>query len=686
MEKPDTRTIVADLRALGRSAPLRAAYEASKRSGLHHVLFRGGVPRHHRAVPVPLTNLIPGSDEAHRRCLDDAGLVLRQGLRVFGHRVPTGVSAPWCTDPLTAQPWPALRPWWRIDIRSEARLSDVKYSWEAGRHRDLVVLARAARLDPDGPWLDGLTGLLRSWCEQSPPERGVNWYSSLELALRAIGWSQILTLVGERLPAEVVTATERLLLASARHLMIELPYTLSSMRNNHMLGDALGLILLARMFPTARPAGWWARTGERMFAAQWRRHLAPDGRMIEDSLSYHRFVLEMLVVRVLLGNAPAHLRRDLHSASRHLARLGVFDGDLPQYGDWDEGRVLASSGDPLDVAGSVALGLALGGERVPAQWYADFDELAWYAPTPAVTTAPATITTAATGLPSRRAATGRPGLKAATGRPSAVASGGIAYVTRGPWQVWFKVAGGPSHGHADLTSVWVKHDGRWLIADPGTGTYNGPLDVRNGLRTSAAHPVRRPDGQDQLVPHRAFRWLNAASGHLGAPLVLADRTILFGWHDAYARGPRPVRVGRAVVVADGYVAIVEFADAPAAGRTWSLTIPLHPDVTIDGNTLVTGGSKVDLLGLPGHTVARGRSTPFAGWHSRTYGSWEPATWITVEDQADTAVWALGAVPGTPPDTHALDGLAFAVTWHHGGACLAVTDLASGDVQRMEVPR
>ncbi|MFG1652327.1 heparinase II/III family protein [Micromonospora sp. NPDC049275] len=665
MARPDLRAVAVDLRALGLSAPLRAAYEASKRGGFHAVLFQGRAPRHRPATLVPLGSTTPLSDEAGQRCLDDAGRVLREGLRVFGARVATGVSAPWSTDPLSGRQWPADVPWWRVDIRSGARLSDVKHTWEAGRHRDLVVLARAARLDPAGPWHDGLGGLLRAWCEQSPPERGVNWYSSLELALRAVAWNQILALAGDRLPRDVVAAMERHLLASARHLLVELPYTVSSMRNNHMLGDALGLILLSRMFPTAARARWWARTGERMFATQQRRHFGPDGRMIEDSLSYHRFVLEMLVVRLLLGGAPAGVRQDLRAASLHLARLGVFDGEVPQYGDWDEGRVLASSGDPLDVAGSAALGLALCGERLPARWFADFDELAWYAPASARDQA-----TAAAYRPAGRGAT---------------TSGGTALIERGPWRVWFKVDGGPSHGHADLTSVWVTHNGRWLIADPGTGTYNGPLEVRNGLRTSAAHPVRRPDGQDQLIPHRAFRWLATGRGHLGQPLVRPDRTIAFGWHDAYARGEHPVRVGRAVVVADAYVAIVEFADPPGAAGTWSLTIPLHPDVAVENDALVTGDTKLDLFGLDGYEAVRGRSTPFAGWHSRTYGRWEPATWLTTETPADTVAWGLGTVPGPRPDATTLDGLRYEVAWTDGGATLTVTHLASGDVQHVGAP-
>ena len=36
--------------------------------------------------------------------------------------------------------------------------------------------------------------------------------------------------------------------------------------------------------------------------------MRPDGSMIEDSLSYHRFVLEMLIVRVLLGDASTETR------------------------------------------------------------------------------------------------------------------------------------------------------------------------------------------------------------------------------------------------------------------------------------------------------------------------------------------------------------------------------------------
>ncbi len=300
------RQVFDDVRALGTSTPVRAAYELSKRSGFHGVLFRpvrSAQPV--RSELVLLGNITTWSESARQRTLRDARLIESDGLRVFGARTSTGRRDPWNTDPQTGRAWPADRPWWQLDIRSDERLGDVKYVWEAGRHRDLVVLARAVQLEPTGPWAELLNTLLQLWCAQNPPEHGVHWYSSLEIALRAIAWSQVLALAGDVLTPAVRERLDAQLLAGTRHIMVELPYTLSSMRNNHLLGDALGLLIAARLFPSHGSAQRWQKVGDRLFAAQLPRHMRTDGSMIEDSLSYHRFVLEMLAVRVLLGDARA---------------------------------------------------------------------------------------------------------------------------------------------------------------------------------------------------------------------------------------------------------------------------------------------------------------------------------------------------------------------------------------------
>src|SRR3546814_17844470 len=74
-----------------------------------------------------------------------------------------------------------------------------------------------------------------------------------------------------------------------------------------------------------------------------------DGSMTEDSVSYHRFVMEMLVVKTLLGDESEATKTALAGSALHLVKLGVLEGEIPQWGDWDEGRVLASSGSALDL-------------------------------------------------------------------------------------------------------------------------------------------------------------------------------------------------------------------------------------------------------------------------------------------------------------------------------------------------
>lgn len=632
---PSLGSIGRDLRALGTSAPLRAAYEASKRSGFHSVLFRDVGDRGIRSVSVGLGRHVPSSGVARRRCLEDAALILSDGVRVFGHRVPTGVHASWNLDPLSGQPWPSQPKWWQIDIRTQDRMSDVKWVWEAARHRDVVILARADSLDPSGPWLTELQVMLSGWLTQCRPERGVNWYSSLELALRAVSWAQTLELVGDRLGSELRAGLDAQLVASARHIMLELPYTVSSMKNNHLLGDGLGLVLLGKMFPDHPGAARWQRIGDALFHKQLARHMHDDGSMIEDSLSYHRFVLEMLIVRVLLGGASAEVTRAMAGAAEHLRRLGVAQGEVPQYGDWDEGRVLADSRPAGSVAGSMWAGLALSGFEVPLAAFGDHDELAWYV----------------------AARQQRGDALAQLGNARRV--GDFHVLSSADVHVWVKTGSSPSHQHADVGSVWIRKGNSWITRDPGTGTYNGPIAVRNGFRTSAAHPVWRPDGADQMVAHRAFRWLRSVTA-THAEAFDEGRQVVLSLHDAFVHEVDQSRVARVVDLHGAEVRVVDFIERPDR-RPWVMTVP-----TGDHNQFSR------LFGVDGKHM-RGLDSPFRGWISSTYGEWHPADWFEVALLGNTHVWGLGVSVHEAGDRAArIADSCYTAMWTDAGVEVTVT--------------
>ncbi|MDR7361991.1 heparinase II/III domain-containing protein [Nocardioides marmoribigeumensis] len=602
--------MMGDLRALGYSAPLRAAYEASKRSNFHRLLFReidpASVPT---SVVLSLGDQVPEGVAARTRCLDDARQVVNQGTRVFGRRVPTGARAEWGTDPLTGEVWPETTPWWQIDIRSEARLSDVKYVWEAGRHRDLVVLARASVLDPVGPWFDHMVLMVERWVRECRPERGIHWYSSLELALRAVAWAQVIALVGDRLHPDLRARMDHQLMASARHILVELPYTFSSMKNNHLLGDGLGLVVLGLMFPERGKN--WRKIGDRLMLMQLRRHMRPDGFMIEDSLSYHRFVLEMLIVRYLLGGAPDELRCAMEAAGIGLLRLGVLDGPVPQFGDWDEGRILVDSGPAGSTAGSAWASLALSGFDVPLSTADEYDELAWY-------------------LGPERGHRPLPSLD-----EGCVQAGYFVRLDAGARRLWFKIGGGPSHQHADLSSVWIRDGERWLLEDPGTGTYNGPLHIRNGFRTSAAHTVRVPLGGDQLLPHRAFRWLRSVRSAASSAGRVDDCVAVLSVHNAFQT--EHGRVARVVLAGPGGVTVVDAVEEARGG--WTMTLPLGPDASVE-----------EFFGLTDLVCHRGEESPWLGWRSPTYGRWERSTWAQVSGPSEhQGRWGVGEISNVQVD-------------------------------------
>lgn len=627
---PSLSSVIKDVRALGTSAPLRAVYETSKRTNGHKLLFRP-VTGGYQSEPLDFGHHLPLNEAARDRCLEDARLIVEHGTRVFGSRVATGASASWAMDPLTERCWPEDTPWWQIDIRTDARLSDVKFVWESARHRDLVVLARAVSLDPDGPWLDKLQEMLVRWCRECRPEEGVNWYSSLELALRAIAWSQVLRLAGDRLSPGLRAELDDQLVASARHIMVELPYTMTSMKNNHLLGDGLGLVVLGKLFPSHPSSGRWQTMGDRLILKQLRRHMLPDGSMIEDSLSYHRFVLEMFIVRVLVGEAPRRVTEAMEAGAQHLISLGVLHGEVPQYGDWDEGRVLTDSAPAGDVAGAALLARHLSGGTTPNEAWARYDELAWYAEAES----------------SRQMVTAE--------QSGAWESGHFSGAHHGVWGAWLKRSLTPSHQHADLTSVWIQHEGEWVTRDPGTGTYNGPLHVRDGFRTSAAHPVWRPRGDDLLGPHRAFRWERptVACGH--GHSTSADLSILVSWHDGFAEG----RTLRVVMVEEAGVTVLDHL--PAGARDWVMTLP--------------EGSAADALAGADGTTTQGSDQPFVGWMSTTYGDWHPSPWREVSGNSGWVSWGAGqprSVISSDSQGVSVDGAQLAIDEHATGVTVRVS--------------
>lgn len=586
---------------------MRALYELSKQLGVQRIIHRREpdaskvsdplryAPKHLPPAPVP--------PSVASRTLEEAAEIVEGRVWLFGRRLDVGHPPDWHAVLHAPGAWPR-HPWWTIDIRSPRRAGDVKWVWELARHRHLVVLARAVHLDPrDARWREALRVQLESWLEANPPGTGVNWYSNLELGLRAVRWAEILALAGAHLPLPLRKQMGVHLRASLKQMLSELPYTLSTMRNNHLVGDLVGMAACARLCGSRR----LAQLVDRMLVEFACRFVREDGSSTEDSISYQRFVLEQLCAWTLLTGRRDLVRRSLAIAG-WLSRMGALEDPPPPFlGDDDDGRFLVGSPTEREVGSSARLAACLAGSGADVTWRND-GLLGWYVPEgePA-------------NLPDAESAGDR-------------VAPGIARVRVGETVVWLKGGGERSHTHADRCSVHAVVAGRLVSGDPGTGTYNGPAEVRDWFRSSRAHSVLLVEGEDQLVPHRTFRWLYDAQGDVGEPVHLRGGwRIVWGHHSAYLRQRPPREVVRAVTVCETFVVIGDWISGGGRPR-WELEVVLPPGVPSSD------------VGLP-DPLPEGWSEPEAShealWSDR-YGSWGPTSSLRLRGWGTGPVaWSVG---------------------------------------------
>ena len=185
----------------------------------------------------------------------EADRILGGRFHVFAlAAAPLGFPPDWNRDPKTGTRAP-MSFGKLLDYRDARLVGDVKYLWEPNRHAELVTLAQAWHLSRDPRYANACGLFIDSWLLACPYPRGVNWTSSLELALRLVNWSFAWHLLGGETAVVFADDAGQALrlrwLASVRQHCHFIAGHLSrhSSANNHLLGELLGLFVAATTWP-----------------------------------------------------------------------------------------------------------------------------------------------------------------------------------------------------------------------------------------------------------------------------------------------------------------------------------------------------------------------------------------------------------------------------------------------------
>jgi hypothetical protein len=573
-----------------------------------------------------------------------------------------------------------------IDYRDASRVGDIKYLWELNRHQEMVTLAQAYKVTRNEAFARALRVLLESWFEQCPYLCGVQWTSSLELAVRLVNWAVAWQLIGGD-DSELFTGPSGQAFRTAwlhsiywhQHFIAGKP-SLHSSANNHLIGEMFGLYVAAMTWPLWPRSRRWQALAKRRIEREGLRQTYVDGVDREQATFYHHTVAWILLVASRFAHAcrddfsPALARR-LEAMLEFVVALTDVRGRLPMIGDADDAVWIGFTRDiedPLQVllaCGAVLFGRVDFAARVAhfpagARWLlgdgaaTEFERLK---PPKAAAASSSTVF----ALPARRVFPegGYYVLGADLGSPGEVRitadAGPLGYLSLA------------AHGHADALSFTLRIGGEELLIDPGTYDYHRQPRWRAYFRGTAAHNTVRVDGCDQSESGGNFLWTRHARANQLA--WESDERIdrLLAEHDGYERLNDPLRHRREMVY-DRQQRSLEIIDSFICESThaleWHWHCAEHAVVSLDGAAADVRGTRTRIrIAMPGcsllpEVICGDESAPL-GWVSRRLDERQPCSVVRFRGRIcglarfSTRIDVLGA-PGSPNHTESSFNHAF----------------------------
>lgn len=639
---------------LRRHAPALADPAAAQHVLLHDFpsRFFGGVTRD------SLTAILSEFPDSSSAILGAADTLLGRRFDLLGYRgLWFGNPIDWHLDPVWSKRAPLVH-WSRIDALDAAAVGDSKVIWELNRHQWVVRLAQAYALSGEPRYAEAAVEAIDEWIAANPVGQGINWASSLEVAMRLMSWTWALALLrsSTALSGGKLVTVLASIHAHAVHTLKYLSYYYSP--NTHLTGEALGLFYAGVLLPAFNDAGKWRDLGARTLIEQADRQISDDGVYFEQSTCYQRYTCEIYLHFLLLAarnhvDVPARVRDRVIQMVATLAALRNPDGSMPAIGDADGGWLM-----PLvpraqsDFRAVFALAAAIfdrpdfaaaAGEGAPETlWLMGPEGAARFAGAERAQPAPATSRIFEDG--------GYVVMRAGSGRHAHQLVMDI-----GP--LGCPVSCG--HGHADLLSIQCAIFGEPCLVDAGTYGYTAEPDWRDYFRGTPAHSTVMVDGRSQAEPAGPFRWNGRPLTTLLDWQTSAQFDLVDAQHDAYSSVSHRRRV--LFVKPDFWIVVDDLlGDGTHAIDLTFQFAPLH--LTLEGGLTAHADTPhgkslwIAPLSTAPLTAAIkcGETNPIRGWVSPDYGQRLAAPALTYSTTAALPVRVLTVLyparrPSPPPD-------------------------------------
>ncbi|MDW8467104.1 MAG: alginate lyase family protein [Chloroherpetonaceae bacterium] len=221
--------------------------------------------------------------------------------------------------------------------------SDIKFPWELSRAHFIWTLGKAYWTTNRSAYKEKFIALISDWLAKNPFCYGVNWLSPMDVALRAANWiAGFYFFCHDLQSASFWIRFLKSLFQHGLYLEHNLEYTRRS--GNHLLADALGLLMLGFFFKQTAQGQKWLRVAKTILEEEILRQTYTDGLSYEMSLAYHRFVTELLLAAWILASLnhqpfSSSFKARLEKMLEVILHYIKPDCTAPLIGDADDGRL-----------------------------------------------------------------------------------------------------------------------------------------------------------------------------------------------------------------------------------------------------------------------------------------------------------------------------------------------------------
>lgn len=539
------------------------------------------------AQPVPMS-----PREAVSGLLCAAEQVLRGEHLFLGQRLPPGPTN-WHRDPVSGVVAPrGFGP--DINYRDAAIAGEVRTLWEVNRLQHIELLAAAFCVSQDARYADAVEEGLSSWLKANHFPLGINWCSSLEVALRLIALVNIERLLAGSSTHERFFGQGGSAWASihCHQVFAASHWAQGSSANNHLIGEAAGLLVASATWPYWRESPQWFATARRILEEEAVKQTFSDGLNREQAFGYHVFVAELLVAAGVAAERPGwplsqRFKRTVRSMVEAIPALTDVGGNLPRWGDSDDARAYRLGPDTERIASLYHVARGWLDADVPDCGCAGLAEATLLAPE--LTFGTSSRTRQSTQLPGSFPDAGIHVLSSNHGLRDEV----FVLFDTGPLG-YLSIA---AHGHADSLAFTLSAGGVPVVVDPGTYRYACDNGIRENMRSTLAHNTVTVDRLSQSHPAGPFLWTRPVGTQTVSHNLVNGQGEVVAEHFGYCRLPgSPVHrrrmslCGRVLEIDDDIIG------ADSHRVDWRLHVHPRCDIALDGAraSVFFGGGRVEL--------------------------------------------------------------------------------------------